>query len=412
MKEFAENFKRKYSQVEIKESISVSEFNDENDAEVEDVTYEVSSVPHFIDIKFTLETEEDFDRLDSIIQLEPILFSDLMGGRFGDQIEVMLVKISKGGFWLPGRAVEINLAYQGVEVTVKIIHGQRRTNIGFFTKNGLERRLLGVNYTAIISGLGNLGAEDAENASENILRSVLFDFEYTYGIAFEAASFEKLRNIKSLTTPVRPRLPSEPIRMMHKAYIPELIEYFHMAEKVDHLPFKYICYFHVLEYFMDKSAYSVVAKKIKQLLLSPDFHIRSAEHISTAINVIKQETEKNATDKIKINRVLSEYTQADGIKQHLSLIGLLDHFNKDHTIQCAKPLKIGAIKFDSDTSYTDSASKRIYALRCSIVHSNPDFDESKAIPFIPTPTNIDFLRVEIGLIKEVARTIIANSMKI
>ncbi|WP_157653111.1 hypothetical protein [Burkholderia ubonensis] len=411
MKEFAENFKKKYPQVEIEENIHTWEF-DEDDTEIEEIAYEVSAAPHFGDMKFILETEEDFDKLDSIIQLEPTLFSDLMGGRFGEQMEVVLIKISKGGIWLPARTVEINLAYRGTEVSVVIGHRQHPTNMSFLARKNREQRLLGRPYVATISGLGSLGSEDAALASENILRSVLFDFEYTYGIAFEAASFEKLRTLKNKTMTVRPRLPSEPIRMMQKEYIPELIEYFHTAEKVDHLPFKYICYFHVLEYFMDKSAYSVVAKKIKQLLLSPDFHIRSAEHISTAINVIKQETEKNATDKIKINRVLSEFTQADTIKQHLSQAGLLDHFNKDHTIQCGKPLKIGSIKFDSDTSYVDSAAKRIYALRCSIVHSNPDFDESKAIPFIPTPTNIDFLRTEIGLVKEIARTIIANSMKI
>ncbi|WP_175947626.1 hypothetical protein [Burkholderia pyrrocinia] len=411
MEDFVDIFKQKHPQIKIKENIQTWEFVEDN-TEVEEIAYEVSAIPHLGDMKFILETKEEFDTLDSIIQLEPTLFSDLMGGRFGEEVEVVLMKISKGGFLLPGRTIEINLAYRGTEVSVAISNRRHPTNMTFLARKNREERLTGTPYIATISGLGSLEGEAAALASENILRSVLFDFEYTYGLAFEAANFEKLRTLKNKTATVRPRLPSEPIRMMHKEYIPELIEYFHTAEKVDHLPFKYICYFHVLEYFMDKSAYGVVSRKIKQLLLSPDFHIRSAEHISTAINIIKQETEKNATDKIKINRVLSEFTQADAVKQHLSHAGLIDHFNKDHTIQCGKPLKIGSIKFDSETSYVESAAKRIYALRCSIVHSNPDFDESKAIPFIPTPTNIDFLRIEIGLVKEIARTIIANSMKI
>ncbi|WP_157377245.1 hypothetical protein [Burkholderia ubonensis] len=222
-------------------------------------------------MKFILETEEDFDKLDSIIQLEPTLFSDLMGGRFGEQMEVVLIKISKGGIWLPARTVEINLAYRGTEVSVVIGHRQHPTNMSFLARKNREQRLLGRPYVATISGLGSLGSEDAALASENILRSVLFDFEYTYGIAFEAASFEKLRTLKNKTMTVRPRLPSEPIRMMQKEYIPELIEYFHTAEKVDHLPFKYICHFHVLEYFMDKSAYSVVAKKNQTAIAQPRF---------------------------------------------------------------------------------------------------------------------------------------------
>ena len=196
---------------------------------------------------------------------------------------------------------------------------------------------------------------------------------------------------------------------MYKQYTAELIEYFHIAEKVDYLPFKYICYFHVLEYFMDKSAYSVVSRKVKQILLSPDFHLKASEYISNAVNIIKLETERNTTDKIKIGRVISEFVQYEDIRSHLTALQSLDHFNKDHTLVCAKPLKLSAVKFDSDQTFVESASKRIYAMRCSIVHSNPDFDESKAVPFLPTPKNMEFLRTEIILIREVSRIIICNT---
>jgi hypothetical protein len=53
---------------------------------------------------------------------------------------------------------------------------------------------------------------------------------------------------------------------------------------------------------------------------------------------------------------------------------------------------------------------RIYKLRCSIVHSNPDFDEKKAIPFVPSATNLQKLAHEITLIEEVAKMIITGTV--
>ncbi len=238
---------------------------------------------------------------------------------------------------------------------------------------------------------------------------LLFDIEFTYGFAFETTNLENLKEAQRATKRRGPPLPREPIRLMFKGYVPELIEYFHVAEKVDYLPFKFICYFHVLEYFMDKSAYSVVSRKVKQLLLSPDFHLKSSEYIANAVNIIKLETERNTTDKIKIGRVIGEFAQSDTIQSHLTSISMLTHFTREHTLACAKPLKLSAIAFDSEKSYLESVAKRIYAVRCSIVHSNPDFDESKAVPFLPTPKNIEFLRTEIELIREISRTIICNT---
>lgn len=161
---------------------------------------------------------------------------------------------------------------------------------------------------------------------------------------------------------------------------------------------------------MDKAAYALVSRKIKNLLSNPDFHIKSNEYISQAINIFKKENEKYTTDKIKIGRVLREYVEKESILGHIEDLGLTDHFTKEHNLRCAKTLNICAISGDNDNAFYDTLTKRVYALRCSIVHSNPDFDESKAVPFISTPENMDFLRDEIELLREIARRIIVNSI--
>ncbi|MGE8676668.1 MAG: hypothetical protein ACN6PB_26775 [Achromobacter kerstersii] len=416
MEEFASAFKTKYPKINLEEELQIWADEDEQGdiVEREVVTYNVTSIPGLDNLTLNLHSSDEFEKLDQLVSSQPTLFTDFLGGRFGNDVEVVLTKITRTMFRprTGDGSLTIELAYQGATVSVTLAPSRRaRTQIGFIASNLVGVRALQANSSAIavVKGLDSANPQALEADTAKILRSVLFDFEYTYGFAFETTNLENLKNAQAYKRRRSPPLPTEPVRLLFKPYVPELIEYFHVAERVDYLPFKYICYFHVLEYFMDKSAYSVVSRKVKQILLSPDFHLRSAEYISNAVNIIKIETERNTTDKIKIGRVIGEFAQRDAVQKHLTAIEVQDHFNKDHTLNCAKPLKLSAIKFDSDQSFVDSMARRIYAMRCSIVHSNPDFDESKAVPFIPSPKNIEFLRVEIELIKELSRTIICNS---
>lgn len=413
MKDFVEEFQKKHSKIKVdEERLSIVNEDDEgNEFEDELVSYNITSIPGLDNLTLNLSEKNEFDKLDALIQSKPTLFGDFLGGRFGEQVEVVLTKLSKN---LLGpslsRPLTAKLCYQGHDVTISISSSRTdKSSIGFIALKLVGVRIQRNHAVALVQGLDITDAQKLEGYTQQILRSVLFDIEYTYAISFETTNLENLKS--SRFSMRRPRtLPNEPIQLIYKDYIPELIEYFHVAEKVDYLPFKYICYFHVLEYFMDKSAYSVVSRKVKQLLLSPDFHIRSSEYIAHAVNIIKVETERNTTDKIKISRVIGEFTQPDRVQTHLSSLRVLDHFNKEHILTCSKPLKLVAVRFDSEQSFIDSVSRRIYAVRCSIVHSNPDFDESKAVPFLPTPRNIEFLRTEIELIKELSRTIICNSV--
>ena len=306
--------------------------------------------------------------------------------------------------------IKVTIAYESKTLDVEIfLFLLKKTEIGFLAAKMVGIRPRSRRAIARISGLPYTDFVGLEADTKEVLRSILFDIECTYGIVLETTNLENLRAPTTSTPEPRPKLPKEQVALLYKPYTPELIEYFHTGERVDYLPFKFICYFHIIEYFMDKSAHSVVTKKIKQIIIRPNFHAKSSEYISEAIKIFRAETEKNMTDKIKISRVFAEYLNRECVQRFLESSSLINHFANEHTLKFNKELKINGIKFDSDVAFCDSLAKRIYSIRCSIVHSNPDFEESKAVPFSPTPVNIDFLRRETMLMKEVARTIIVNS---
>lgn len=419
MKNFVKDFQNKHPSIRVKEEVSFdTDMNDEGDfEEMEITTYDVTAIPNLDGLTLCLKNEIDFKRLDEIVQAQPALFKDFLGGRVGENVEVVLSRVTRfPNLFSPFRLrassenINISIGFQSNTLEVEIFLSYlQKTEIGFLAEKMVGVRSQRTGAIAKIFGLSTKNPVELESNTRLVLRSILFDIECTYGIVFETTNLENLKAPAILDPEPKPKLPKEQITLIYKPYIAELIEYFHTGERVDHLPFKFICYFHIIEYFMDKSAHSVVTKKIKQIIMSPDFHAKSSEYINEAIKVFKIETEKFMTDKIKIGRVFAEYINKDAIQKFVESGPLRSHFEKDHTLKFSKDLRINGIKFDSDQSFCDSLTKRIYSIRCSIVHSNPDFDESKAVPFSPTTANMDFLRREIELMKEVARTIIVNS---
>lgn len=409
-------FKRKYAAVEVEQIEEVDYVEDEsgNEFPIEVTSYVLKNIQN-LDKLVLKVAQSDLDRLDAIISSKPELFKEILGARVGKNAEIVLARIQAPSFGIglyrtDGEPIKIATQYRGKAISVHLyIGGPITTDMGF-----LASRMIGIpnisrQVLAIVSGIPDHGKLEAE--ARHVLRSILFDVELTYGVALESANIETLRRRSTASRRPRRPVPKDELQLIVKPYIPELIEYYHTATRVDYAPFKFICYFHILEYFMDKSAHRLISKRIMQIMMRPDFHVNHSEHMAEAIKIFRVETEKNMTDRLKISRVISEYTHREEIKAFLERENLLDHFSKEQCLSGKKQLKLQAVNFDSDGVFFESVTKRIYALRCSIVHSNPDFDESKAVPFHPSVTNMDLLRTEIELMKELAQKVIVNSVE-
>lgn len=379
----------------------------------------VDGLSNNLDFKIYIRTEEKLEKLNNFLELDIFIYPDFVAIKKENTIEVLLSGIKFKSYRLNEKdddsentIIEIGMFYNKNDLNISI-EANNQSNITKFLQlipGGFRhtRKTFFLKIDNFTKGTN----EGLINDTRNIINSVLFDVEFNYGIAFETVNIDNV--IRPL---IRKRqkfneLPNEKINLVFKKYIPELIQYFHLAEKVDYLPFKFICYYHILEYFSDKSAYSIVSKEVKKILLKPDFHIKTDQYVNTAINIFKKENDKYTGDKIKVERVLKQFIDREEMKDTLIAIEKLEYFSKEIIIDCIKPLKLPAINFDQDGNFYSELTKRIYSLRCSIVHSNPDFDENKAVPFNPTSSNLHKLKIEIEMIAEIAKKIIINSKEL
>lgn len=240
---------------------------------------------------------------------------------------------------------------------------------------------------------------------KKILKSILFDFEYTYDYAFELVDIETFRKIGRSTRKDSKALPKEQIQFLYKDYAEELIEYFHIAEKIDFLPFKFLCHYHILEYYSDKSAHKVIKDKLLKIVKKPDFHQNSDEYIHEAINFLKSQSETKAPDKIKLKRVLENYVDSNKLHSKIKDKDLEKYFVSDNILKLKEDLTLKALTFEEKFNW-DNLVDRIYAIRCSIVHSNPEFETTKAMPFISSDENLDIIEKEIKLLYEISKQLI------
>jgi hypothetical protein len=268
-------FQKKHTEIKVEEKIWVETIEDDvgNEHQLESTTYELTAIPNLDGLTLELEKDSEFDRLDKILDSKPILFKDFLGGKVAGNVEVVLTKIygnSHQFAWPPSKPIQISISYKSEILEIQIyLRSLNKTEIGFLADNMVGVKFERNRAIAKIMGLSAKSPEELESDTKLILRSVLFDLECTYGEGFETTNLENLKTPANKHKQLSLKFPLEKINLTYKAYIIELIEYFHTGEKVEQLPFKFICYFHIIEYFMDKSAHSVVAKKIKQIIMSP-----------------------------------------------------------------------------------------------------------------------------------------------
>lgn len=363
-----------------------------------------------------LRDEEEVAEALKLPLQDTFLFKEYLGAFYDKKVEVILSEISVRSFALSERLeknpLTIKVAYKKSELVIKIQYTEDETPLKFIAshiKGSFIRGRFRKGTLLTIENLPTIPLESLENEIKLILNSVLFDIEYNFSFVFEVVYINSLqRKIRRRPKP-RYEAPIEPVDFTFKKYIPELIDYFHTGEKVDYAPFKFICYFHIVEFFQDKSAFFIVREKLKNIVLKPDFNLNVNLYVTQALNLIKAESEKNQTDKTKIQRVLKQFIEQEEFKTFLTNEELLDYFEKDATFSFAQPLVLKAIDFSSDEKFIESLTNRIYSIRCSIVHSNPDFDVKKAVPFVASNENIEKLRYEIEIVMEVAKNIILKT---
>jgi hypothetical protein len=270
----------------------------------------------------------------------------------------------------------------------------------------IHRRFGRIDKDAIvIEGYNFSTVKKLEEDLDKILTCICSETYFIFGLIIEPNPIfvlqKKFKIIKKQSIIVK----NLPVEIIYKEYNPELFEYIKSAESVRYPPFRFLSFFQIIEYCCDRSTYKLFSNNLKEMMLKPDFHFKIDEYLPKAIKLFRSGAPNIVVERKKIFNVLKEFIDMDDFKEYSK-----ENLSVTTNIIFSNKLEIPKIKFDNVNTFLNTLTTRIYKLRNSIVHSNPDFDEERAKPLIPTRADLYNIEDEIELIKYVANQIIQKSI--
>lgn len=258
----------------------------------------------------------------------------------------------------------------------------------------------------------SLKIRTAKSTTINTIKNLASSF--SYNIAFYRD--RPLILTKDLTKVYKEEISSfrsEEIQVPKKLYNEEITYYYLMAAN-SRIPFlQYLLYYQIIEYYYAKVYNENIVKFISNRISDPDFNHSSDIDIRNFINDLGENFripgDKKLDEKDALKMTLKRYVDKKNLANKLSSYDkeLINHY-KTHVVSFAidEPIDSNTtlIDFKKEDHVIGNLTRRIYAIRNSIVHSK-DISEARFKPFVDE----EELTKEIPLIRLIAEEVIHNS---
>lgn len=260
--------------------------------------------------------------------------------------------------------------------------------------------------TLSVHGLPVASAVSAERLLEAVADSLLFESELAFGTSVTLARLEP-REVASVRTTRQRRdhhlqfptnsYPHEPV-MLFKAGVDRLAP----------ATIRYWALYQVLEYFFPKYATEEVRRRLGRMLRDPRFDVHSDEDLAQAANLLM------GSGRAQLGRELEQLTSTvqsivdeDELRDFIVEAGLVETVADRRSEASSEVIALGP-----GDDVRKSASRRIYDIRCRIVHSKSDGRDSGG-GLIPGSHHDDLIRAELPLIYFLAeRALIASAERL
>ena len=290
--------------------------------------------------------------------------------------------------------------------------------------SGLETYLM-------IDTSSNVAVDALKKNWSEITDSILFSYYYSTGLLPSLVDLVEEPEPQTRTKQIEFFSPSLPGDSVFKRVNSTLIQYLLVAQRTNLSTFRYLSLFHILEYFFDRVVRQRIADEVRKIVSRPDF-VAKRELYTSRIVKIAQETTKTDeefnTEALKLMFVLQSLLSRDflvnlpeAVKKHLSQE--LD-FGEGHSLKPVifpelqgpeselakkkKNLDRDAFREVEDKALFSTFARRIYDLRCSIVHSNPDFPGHQK-PLDLSQANLDKVEREAEILRLIACEVMSEA---
>lgn len=256
-----------------------------------------------------------------------------------------------------------------------------------------------------ISGLNITQQDQTVSYLEKYANSIFFQIDLVLGLPLTVQRIQTqeeniLQQNKQTTLDIK-----YPVCQYDK----EALSLYWYARSANRMPLlQYLAYYQVIEFYFSTYSQIKATRTIQNFMKTPGFNIHNDNDIIKVLNIAKSSFGRGfITEIYQLEATLKECIQISLLKEFFEKNERLKSFL---TTKKNKKLDLEPLDFnDNDEMLINSIAKRIYDVRCRIVHTKNenDFDNAKSI--YPFTQEANLLNCEIELIHYVAKRVLVAS---
>jgi hypothetical protein len=329
-------------------------------------------------------------------KIEVVVSSD----RFGFSVAGFLRSMT-GVRWSEGAPEVPEIQVVGPEGVITLTLGPA-SRLASVVLGSLRLRPPGVRrymVTFVIDGIRFNSSTDAEVVLERIADAYFFELDLRFGTNFRLARLEA-RPPRPPAIGGGPRHPNIDLSFPRNAYPHEPIVLYRAAREHAVSPLiRYWGYYQVLEFFFPKYTLEEAKRRLAAMIRDPRFNIHSDDDLTRAVQTMiasgrgvsgREEEQLVST----IQSIVSDGELADFIKRANIAAALSDRRSQ---------LSSNPVSLEAPGPLTTAVARRVYDVRCRIVHSKSESDRERAPGLLPGSHHDDLVLVEIPLVEFLAQ---------
>lgn len=298
--------------------------------------------------------------------------------------------------------------FKGIDITI----GGCSLEFGVISmyKEGRVRDLEKLYKYRITLKIRNVDVESHDMALqllEKISNSIFFQIDLIFEYPILLGPQRENRNL--MRNRVKPRINSNEYMELsfNQEYDNIPLSLYWFGKTSYNLPiFQYLAYYQALEYYFPLYSFSDAKNRIRNLIKDPRFNIFNDSDIVRLLDLIKVNKLGGIGDeKEQLITTLKAVLNYDNIYKFIC-----EDEGRKNYFESKKSLKISSEKLQlkDKTGLVSKLSKRIYDIRCKIVHNKASQIDNKLMPF---SNEVKYLRYDIDLLEFVVRKVIISNSR-
>jgi hypothetical protein len=279
-----------------------------------------------------------------------------------------------------------------------------RIKIGFPSLEGQilfsKGRMYNKQPTIRIEGLLIDGHDQAVMILEKISNSIFFEIDLKTELPLILHKEEtRIQNEKLERGDLELRYPES-------EYDREPMYLYWYARSASDLPLlEFLAHYQTIEYYFPHYQENAAKSMVSNILKNPVFNIHNDSDLLKIISTVKSYTVKGQTDeKSQLISTLKEVVNIADLKDY---INQREHLKNYYSKKDYKKISNEKINLDSENiTFIDEVSRRIYDIRCKIVHTKASYDSGSLDLILPFSKEAEKLKYDIEVIRFISKSII------